>query len=78
MRPLRDLLLFYKKLDSIAHFELFEACRAAEILSAPWFLCHENVSSKTVSSFKDMTTTEINHVATHDALALCITSIRNT
>ena len=46
--------------------ELFEARRAIELLSAPFFVCRENVSRKTGSAGKDLTARELNQVIVKD------------
>ena len=49
--------------------ELFEARRAIELLSAPFFVCRENVSRKTGSAGKDLTARELNQVVVKDKLS---------
>ena len=66
MSPLRELIVFYENSKSIAHMEFFEARRAIELLSAPFFVCRENVSRKTGSAGKDLTARELNQVVMKD------------
>ena len=56
MQPLRNYNLFTQSSSVIVHMELFEAQRAMEELSAPWFVMYDNISKETGSkAAKDLT-----------------------